>query len=335
MCGRSATHSVIQTGNRRRHHPYLNGRNGRSRLSRQDERVAPADGLLSARDVRRLAATAGLRPRKARGQNFVVDPNTVRRIVRLAGVGPTDTVLEVGPGLGSLTLGLLGAGAQVVAVEIEPVLARLLPSTVRDVAGAEAAARLAVLAADASTVAAGDLPRAPDALVSNLPYNVAVPVLLGLLERVPSLAEGTGHDAAGGRRAADRFPGRAGVRGADREAGAGGRPRNSPGESAGTPSGRCPTSTRRWSRSAGSPRRDPTWPTGPSPRSSTPPSGSGERRCARRWPPGRGRRAGPSGCWSRPASTRAGAGRRCCRRLRGVAEVARDRCDQPVITHSK
>ena len=80
--------------------------------------------------MRRLAATAGLRPRKARGQNFVVDPNTVRRIVRLAGVGPTDTVLEVGPGLGSLTLGLLGAGARVVAVEIEPVLARLLPGTV-------------------------------------------------------------------------------------------------------------------------------------------------------------------------------------------------------------
>ncbi|MGZ4663780.1 MAG: 16S rRNA (adenine(1518)-N(6)/adenine(1519)-N(6))-dimethyltransferase RsmA [Frankiaceae bacterium] len=152
--------------------------------------MAPADGLLSARDVRRLAATAGLRPRKARGQNFVVDPNTVRRIVRLAGVGPTDTVLEVGPGLGSLTLGLLGAGAQVVAVEIEPVLARLLPGTVGDVGGAAAASRLAVLAADASTVAASDLPRVPDALVSNLPYNVAVPVLLGLLERVPSLAGG-------------------------------------------------------------------------------------------------------------------------------------------------
>jgi 16S rRNA (adenine1518-N6/adenine1519-N6)-dimethyltransferase len=152
--------------------------------------VDAARSLLSARDVRRLAASVGLHPRKSRGQNFVVDPNTVRRIVRLAGVGPGDMVLEVGPGLGSLTLALLGAGAQVVAVEIEPVLARLLPGTARETVGEAAAARLAVLSADAMTLAAGDLRCAPSALVSNLPYNVAVPVLVGLLERVPSLTGG-------------------------------------------------------------------------------------------------------------------------------------------------
>lgn len=152
--------------------------------------VDPARGLLSGRDVRRLAATVDFRPRKARGQNFVVDPNTVRRIVRLADVSAADTVLEVGPGLGSLTLALLDAGAQVVAVEIEPVLARLLPDTARDFAGSAAAAQLRVLPADALAVTAGELPWTPSALVSNLPYNVAVPVLLGLLERVPSLVRG-------------------------------------------------------------------------------------------------------------------------------------------------
>src|SRR4051794_36913563 len=122
---------------------------------------------------------------KSRGQNFVIDPNTVRRIVRLAEVGPDDVVLEVGPGLGSLTLGLLDVVARVVAVEIDPRLAELLPRTVAERAP-DRAARLEVVRADA--LAVRELPGPPPtALVANLPYNVAVPVLLHLLELLPSL----------------------------------------------------------------------------------------------------------------------------------------------------
>nr|WP_285223815.1 16S rRNA (adenine(1518)-N(6)/adenine(1519)-N(6))-dimethyltransferase RsmA [Frankia nepalensis] len=126
-----------------------------------------------------------MRPTKKRGQNFLVDPNTVRRLVRLAGVGPDDVVLEVGPGLGSLTLGLLGAARRVVAVEVDPALA--------------AAERLTVLTRDALRLVPADLPRdgldeslgaAPGVLAANLPYNIAVPLLLGLLERLPSLQRG-------------------------------------------------------------------------------------------------------------------------------------------------
>jgi 16S rRNA (adenine1518-N6/adenine1519-N6)-dimethyltransferase len=135
--------------------------------------------------VRELAGRLGVRPTKTLGQNFVVDANTVRRIVRRAGVGPDDVVVEVGPGLGSLTLGLLDAAARVVAVEVDPVLAGQLPDTVAtrrpDLAG-----RLEVVAADALHVE--DLPGpAPTALVANLPYNVAVPVLLTFLARFPTL----------------------------------------------------------------------------------------------------------------------------------------------------
>ena len=150
-----------------------------------------ADGdssaLLGAADVRRVAARLGIRPTKALGQNFVVDANTVRRIVRLAGVGAGDTVVEVGPGLGSLTLGLLAAGAHVVAVEVDPVLAAALPGTVAELAPG-AAGRLDVVAADALGVTS--LPAAPEHLVANLPYNVAVPVLLTWLERFPGLRSG-------------------------------------------------------------------------------------------------------------------------------------------------
>jgi 16S rRNA (adenine1518-N6/adenine1519-N6)-dimethyltransferase len=143
---------------------------------------------LGAADVRRLATELGLRPSKQRGQNFVVDANTIGRIVRTAGVGPDDVVVEVGPGLGSLTLGLLPAAARVVAVEIDPVLARALPGTVADRAPA-LLDRLAVVEADAVRV--DDLPGpAPTSLVANLPYNVAVPVLLHLLATFPSLRSG-------------------------------------------------------------------------------------------------------------------------------------------------
>jgi 16S rRNA (adenine1518-N6/adenine1519-N6)-dimethyltransferase len=135
--------------------------------------------LLGPAQIRRLAEQLGLRPTKALGQNFVIDANTVRRIVRAAGVTPADVVLEVGPGLGSLTLGLLDAAARVVAVEIDPVLAEALPETVAAHAPAYAE-RLSVVTGDALRIDA--LPaRAPTALVANLPYNVAVPVLLHLL----------------------------------------------------------------------------------------------------------------------------------------------------------
>jgi 16S rRNA (adenine1518-N6/adenine1519-N6)-dimethyltransferase len=142
--------------------------------------------LLSPADVRRLADELGVRPTKTLGQNFVIDPNTVRRIVRVAGVGPSDTVLEIGPGLGSLTLALLPVVGAVRAVEIDPVLAAALPGTVAAHAP-ELAARLRVHAADALRLRAEDLPVAPTALVANLPYNVAVPVLLHALEIFPSL----------------------------------------------------------------------------------------------------------------------------------------------------
>lgn len=147
----------------------------------------PAAALLGPAQVRALAAGLGLRPAKQRGQNFVVDPNTVRRIVRTAGLEPFEAVLEVGPGLGSLTLGLLDVAASVVAVEIDAVLAARLPLTVLERAPS-LAERLAVVVADAMVVDRADLPGPdPTALVANLPYNVAVPVLLHLLEVLPSL----------------------------------------------------------------------------------------------------------------------------------------------------
>jgi len=137
--------------------------------------------------VRALAAELGVTPTKTLGQNFVHDANTVRKIVTASGVGRDDTVIEVGPGLGSLTLPLLDAAGRVVAVEIDPVLAARLPRTV-----AERAPRLAelltVVGADALAVSAADLGEpSPTALVANLPYNVSVPVLLHLLAEVPTL----------------------------------------------------------------------------------------------------------------------------------------------------
>ena len=143
------------------------------------------DALLGPAQIRDLAGRLGVRPTKTLGQNFVVDSGTVRKIVRVAQVRPGEAVVEVGPGLGSLTLGLLEAGAHVVAVEIDRVLAGQLPLTIAERAPS-AAGRLTVLAADALTVT--ELPGPPPtALVANLPYNVAVPVLLSFLARFPSL----------------------------------------------------------------------------------------------------------------------------------------------------
>jgi 16S rRNA (adenine1518-N6/adenine1519-N6)-dimethyltransferase len=145
----------------------------------------PADGLLGPAAIRELARELDLRPTKSLGQNFLHDANTIRRIVRTAGLRPEDVVLEVGPGLGSLTLGLLPAAARVTAVEIDPRLAQRLPVTVAERAPG-LADRLVVVEGDALRVR--ELPDPPPtALVANLPYNVAVPVLLHLLELLPSL----------------------------------------------------------------------------------------------------------------------------------------------------
>ncbi|AXE39475.1 16S rRNA (adenine(1518)-N(6)/adenine(1519)-N(6))-dimethyltransferase RsmA [Acidipropionibacterium virtanenii] len=144
-------------------------------------------GLLGPREIRELAERIGLRPTKTRGQNFVHDANTVRRIVTAAGVGADDRVVEVGPGLGSLTLGLLETGAQVMAIELDEVLAAQLPLTVA-ARMPEAAGRLTLVTGDALKVPA--LPEAPTALVANLPYNVSVPVLLHLLEISPEWSRG-------------------------------------------------------------------------------------------------------------------------------------------------
>jgi 16S rRNA (adenine1518-N6/adenine1519-N6)-dimethyltransferase len=141
--------------------------------------------LLGPAVIRELAQQLDLRPTKSLGQNFLHDANTIRRIVRTAEVRPEDVVLEVGPGLGSLTLGLLPAVARVTAVEIDPRLAAQLPVTVTERAP-EFADRLTVVQADALRV--GEIPGPPPtALVANLPYNVAVPVLLHLLDLLPSL----------------------------------------------------------------------------------------------------------------------------------------------------
>jgi 16S rRNA (adenine1518-N6/adenine1519-N6)-dimethyltransferase len=144
----------------------------------------PPAALLGPAEVRDLATRLGMRPTKSLGQNFVIDPNTVRRIVRAAQVSGDDVVLEVGPGLGSLTLGLLPFARHVVAVEVDPVLAGALADTVTARAPSYVE-NLDVVQADALRVDA--LPAAPTAVVANLPYNVAVPVLLHLLAAFPSL----------------------------------------------------------------------------------------------------------------------------------------------------
>jgi 16S rRNA (adenine1518-N6/adenine1519-N6)-dimethyltransferase len=146
--------------------------------------------LLGPAEVRALAAELGIRPTKRLGQNFVHDPNTVRRIVRAAELSPDDVVVEVGPGLGSLTLALLPEVAAVHAVEIDPLLAARLPATVAERAPA-LAGRLSVLTADALRVRASDfVAPPPTAIVANLPYNVGVPVVLHLLAELPGIRRG-------------------------------------------------------------------------------------------------------------------------------------------------
>jgi 16S rRNA (adenine1518-N6/adenine1519-N6)-dimethyltransferase len=155
--------------------------------------VTPGVRLLGAGDIRRIAGRLGVRPTKRLGQNFVVEPGTVRQIAALAAPRPGDVILEVGPGLGSLTLALLEAAAdvgdaRVVAVEIDPVLAAELPKTIADRAP-ELAWLVDVVAADALVL--GELPGGPPTvLAAYLPYNVAVPVVLNLLAAFPSLARG-------------------------------------------------------------------------------------------------------------------------------------------------
>lgn len=158
--------------------------------------MSESSGLLGPTDIRGIAGALGIRPTKSRGQNFVHDAGTVRRIVRDAGVTSEDRVLEVGPGLGSLTLALLETGACVSAVEIDPLLAGALPETIASKMP-EAANNFGVVLEDALNISHADLLAVPQnfdgsvfeptALVANLPYNVAVPVLLTLLENLSSL----------------------------------------------------------------------------------------------------------------------------------------------------
>jgi 16S rRNA (adenine1518-N6/adenine1519-N6)-dimethyltransferase len=150
----------------------------------------PAMRLLGPAEIRALADRLGVRPSKRLGQNFVVEPGTVRKIASLAALEPRDVVLEVGPGLGSLTLALLEAGAsRLVAIEIDRALAGELPRTIASRAP-DLADRMAVVTADALQIAGRDLPTEPSVLVANLPYNVAVPVLLHLLVALPTLRRG-------------------------------------------------------------------------------------------------------------------------------------------------
>jgi 16S rRNA (adenine1518-N6/adenine1519-N6)-dimethyltransferase len=142
--------------------------------------------LLGAAQIRELAAQLELKPSKSLGQNFVIDSNVCTKIVRTAGVTSDDIALEIGPGLGSLTLALLDVAQSVIAVEIDPRLAQQLPVTVAE--HFEHPENLTVINKDA--LAVNDLPVSPTVLVANLPYNVSVPVLLHLLEKFPTLRTG-------------------------------------------------------------------------------------------------------------------------------------------------
>ncbi|RYC05891.1 16S rRNA (adenine(1518)-N(6)/adenine(1519)-N(6))-dimethyltransferase RsmA [Nocardioides zhouii] len=144
--------------------------------------------LLGPAEVRALAAELDLRPTKQKGQNFVIDANTVRRIVRESGISGDDVVVEVGPGLGSLTLALLDVAQRVIAIEIDPLLAERLPATIAAYAPGQAD-RFEVVLADAMRIDSVPGPP-PTALVANLPYNVSVPVLIHLLALLPSLERG-------------------------------------------------------------------------------------------------------------------------------------------------
>src|SRR5262245_3444963 len=147
-------------------------------------RWAVVEKLLGPAEIRELAERLGVSPTKKRGQNFLHDPNTIRRIIAAAHLEPADVAIEVGPGLGSLTLGLLSKVAHVHAVEIDPRLAAALVET------AGRPGHLTVHAIDALTLTAQEFSPAPTAFVANLPYNVAVPVLLRVLNELPTVAKG-------------------------------------------------------------------------------------------------------------------------------------------------
>ncbi len=142
--------------------------------------------LLGAAEIRALAQSLDLKPSKSLGQNFVIDANVCRKIVRTAGVSADDIALEIGPGLGSLTLAMMEEAKAVIAVEIDPRLAQQLPITVA--AHSDSSEKLTVIHHDALTIK--ELPAAPTVLVANLPYNVSVPVFLHLLEIFPTLRSG-------------------------------------------------------------------------------------------------------------------------------------------------
>ena len=143
-------------------------------------------GLLGAAEIREIAERIGVRPTKKLGQNFVVDANTCRKIVKSADVGPQDIALEIGPGLGSLTLAMLESAESVIAIEIDDRLALELPATAAR-HGFDSS-KLTIVNADAMAIS--ELPVNPTVLVANLPYNVSVPVLLRFLELFPTLRSG-------------------------------------------------------------------------------------------------------------------------------------------------
>lgn len=153
--------------------------------------------LLSATDIRQLADTLDLRPTKTLGQNYVIDPNTIRRVISAADIKAQEHVLEVGPGLGSLTLGILDTAHTVTAIEIDSPVAALLPETIEQWRPGSTD-RLSVINADAMRITGTQIlenqPAAatgpPTAIVANLPYNVAVPVMLHLLAELPSIQHG-------------------------------------------------------------------------------------------------------------------------------------------------
>lgn len=141
--------------------------------------------LLGGQDIRQMADALGVVPTKKLGQNFVTDPNTIRKIVGSAKLDPRETVVEIGPGLGSLTLGLLEVVDHVISVEIDSKMAAAIEQTV---AKRAAGRKFSLVTQDAMKVS--ELPADPTALVANLPYNISVPVLLHFIETFPSLRHG-------------------------------------------------------------------------------------------------------------------------------------------------
>jgi 16S rRNA (adenine1518-N6/adenine1519-N6)-dimethyltransferase len=151
------------------------------------EPTSPTTPTLGATEIREIAKQLDLHPAKSLGQNFVIDGNTCRKIVRLANINNTDVVLEIGPGLGSLTIALLPEARDVIAVEIDRRLASQLAETMQNKIPNHAS-KLQIINEDAQLV--NELPQLPTALVANLPYNISVPVILHLLEKFPSINKG-------------------------------------------------------------------------------------------------------------------------------------------------